>query len=298
MNGLGSPPGETPGPVIEAVVNISEGRDAAKIAALADAARSTGAAVLDIHTDADHNRSVLTLAGRPLEVAPAVEALAAACIELLDIASHTGVHPRLGIIDVVPFVPLGFEDAEPGWMASIDEATAAACALAALGLPVFFYDRMSVASTTLPLLRREAFGRLKPDAGPNIAHPSAGATALGVRGVLVAYNVDVADDLDDARQIASVIRETEGGPPGVRALAMCLESQDRIQVSMNLTRPERIGVAEAWQAILDAGGHPLRGELVGLLPRSVFEATPQDILDASHIDETCTIEFALEDAGL
>jgi len=235
--------------VLECVVNISEGRDRGVIDAIAEAA---GEDLLDVHTDPDHHRSVLTLLG---EAAP--RAVARAAVERLDIRDHHGVHPRIGVVDVVPFVALDGSSPEDA-VAARD----AFCAWAGrdLALPCFRYGP----ERTLPDIRRGAFDVLRPDCGPATPHPTAGAVAVGARPLLVAYNVWLAGaDLAQAKGIAAAVRS-----PSVRALG--LQVGDAVQVSMNLIDPATTGPG----AVVDAvAAHAAvdRCELVGLVPRSVLE---------------------------
>ena len=261
--------------MLECVVNISEGRRAAVVDAVAHAA---GPALLDVHTDADHNRTVLTLVG---EDAP--RAVARAAVARLDLRSHQGVHPRLGVLDVVPFVPLGratpadavaARDRFLAWLA--DE----------LGVPGFAYGT----GRTLPEVRRRAFHDLAPDAGPPQPHPSAGAAAVGARGVLVAWNVWLAEpDLDAARRIAREIRSEP-----LRALGLPVAGG--AQVSMNLVAPDVLGPAEAWDLVAQRA--PVdRAELVGLVPRSTLDRTPRARWEQLDLAEDRTIEHRLAAAG-
>ena len=254
--------------VLECVVNISEGRDVDVIAAVAAAA---GLDLLDVHTDPHHHRTVLTLLG---EVAP--RAVAAAAVDLIDLRSHRGVHPRIGAVDVVPFVPL--DDS------TFDDALAARdrfCTWAAdeLALPCFTYgpDR------TLPDIRRRAFVDLVPDTGPLQPHPTAGAAAVGARTLLVAYNVWLAEpDLARARAVAAQIRS-----PKLRTLGLAVG--DRVQVSMNLVDPLAVGPAVAADAV--AALAAVAGcELVGLLPEAVLRAIPSGRWDELDLAEGRTIE--------
>ena len=238
--------------MLECVVNISEGRDGEVIAAVAAAA---GSDLLDVHTDPHHHRSVLTLLG---EEAP--RAVARAAVDLIDLRSHQGVHPRIGAVDVVPFVPLDgstFEDA----LAARDRFCG--WAAAELALPCFSYgpDR------TLPEIRRRAFVDLLPTTGPARPHPTAGAAAVGARPLLVAYNVWLTEpDLARARAVAAEIRS-----PQVRTLGLAVG--DRVQVSMNLVDPLAVGPAAATDAV--AALASVAGcELVGLVPEAVLRAVP------------------------
>jgi glutamate formiminotransferase / 5-formyltetrahydrofolate cyclo-ligase len=239
--------------VLECVANISEGRRTGVVAAIAATA---GDSVLDVHSDAHHNRSVLTLVG---EEAP--RRVAGAAIERLDLRRHMGAHPRFGVVDVVPFVPLGDE--------TIGAAEAARDRFLAwiadeLGVPGFAYGR----HRTLPEVRRRAFRDLAPDAGPPAPHPTAGAVAVGARDVLVAWNLWLAEpDLARARTVAAQVRG-----PYLRALG--LQVGDRVQVSMNLIEPLAVGPAEAWD-IVSALVPVARAELVGLVPAAVLDRTPR-----------------------
>lgn len=235
--------------MLECVVNISEGRDAAVIDAIAATA---GADLLDVHTDPDHHRSVLTLLG---EDAP--RAVARAAVERLDLRTHDGVHPRVGVVDVVPFVALdGSTEADA--LAARD----AFCSWAGteLALPCFRYGP----ERTLPDIRRGAFSTLVPDCGPDSPHPTAGAVAVGARPVLVAYNVWLAEaDLALAKAIAASLRS-----PSVRALG--LQVGDAVQVSMNLIAADVTGPGAVVDAVA-AQAAVGRCELVGLVPRWVLD---------------------------
>lgn len=234
------------------MVNISEGRDRAVIDHVAGAA---GVDLLDLHVDAHHHRSVLTLAGES-----AVRNVAEAAVARIDLDAHRGVHPRIGAVDVVPFVPLvgstmadaiTARDRFASWMAD------------ALAVPCFAYGP----ERSLPEVRRRSFVDLAPDRGPSAPHPTAGACAVGARPVLVAYNVWLAErDLNRARAIAGEIRR-----PGLRTLGLAVG--DGVQVSMNLTNPASIGPAAAAD-LVGARAEIERCELVGLVPRAVVDATP------------------------
>jgi glutamate formiminotransferase len=236
--------------VIECVANVSEGRRDEVIQRLAAAA---GDALLDLHRDPDHHRSVFTLLGET-----AVRGLTVAAVDAIDLRDHDGVHPRIGAIDVVPFVPLAGDD--------LTAAVAARDAYAAwasteLGLPCFLYGP----ERSLPEVRRGAFVDFGPDLGPDRPHPTAGAVAVGARPVLVAYNLWLAEpDLEVARRLA---RELRG--PHVRALGLAVG--DEVQVSMNLVAPDRVGPAEVYDRVAEVAD-VARAELVGLVPRSVLDA--------------------------
>jgi glutamate formiminotransferase/glutamate formiminotransferase/formiminotetrahydrofolate cyclodeaminase len=264
--------GLPPDALLECVVNISEGRDEA---VLAELAARCGDALLDRHADPDHHRSVFTLVG---EDAP--RALARAAVERLDIRSHTGVHPRLGVVDVVPFVPLGPR--------SLDGAVAARDAFAhwaaeALGLPCFLYGT----GRSLPAVRRRAFVDLAPDVGPSAPHPTGGACCVGARGPLVAYNVWLAEpDVAQARRVAAAVRS-----PAIRALGLAVGR--RVQVSLNLVDPLTVGPAVAYDAV--AALTAVAGaELVGLLPAAVVDQVPSERWAELDLGPDRTIEARLE----
>jgi glutamate formiminotransferase len=277
--------------VLECVVNVSEGRDAAVLEALASAA---GASLLDVHSDPHHHRSVLTLAGDSVEAD--ARALAATAVARLDLRHHSGAHPRLGVVDVVPFVPLDGS--------SLDDAVAArdrflAWAATELGLPGFAYGP----ERTLPDVRRRAFRQLAPDAGPHTPHPTAGAVCVGARQVLVAYNVWLAAGVGvaGAREVAGAVRG-----PAVRALG--LDVGGRAQVSMNLVDPMLVGPADAYDAVAAlaevagvagvAGVGGVAGaELVGLLPGAVLDRVPDARWVELDLDRSRTIESRLAWAG-
>jgi glutamate formiminotransferase len=274
---------------LECVVNVSEGRDQAVLDALA---ASAGPVLLDLHRDPHHHRAVLTLAGPPDQVAAAVRSLATATVDLLDLRAHDGVHPRLGVLDVVPFVPY-----EPGGAAPRD-LTAAATArdefarwLAdALGVPSFLYGPLPGGrDRTLPDVRRHAFGSLTPDFGPARPDPRTGATAVGARRVLVAYNVWVSS-LEVARLVAPQVRE-----PHVRALGLAVG--ERAQVSCNLLEPEAFGPAQLYDAVAalaaEAGGAAEGAELVGLVPAGVLDAVPPRRRPELGLSAEATVEFRL-----
>ena len=269
---------------MECVINISEGRDAAVLAHL-DATVST--LLLDRHSDADHHRSVFTLAGEPAAVAQGARRLTAAAVERLSLPDHSGVHPRIGVVDVVPFVPFLPGRTPPSDLVlalSLRDDFAQWCARE-LQLPAFLYgpDR------TLPEIRRGAFAGLTPDFGAAVPHPTAGAVAVGARPVLVAYNVWV-DDPAVARSVAAAVRG-----PSVRALGLAVG--DRAQVSTNLIDPALVGPADLYdevsRQVTQAGGRVLGAELVGLVPQSVLHAIPEARWSELGLAEETTVESRL-----
>ena len=257
--------------MLECVINVSEGRDGSVVRRIAAAG---GACLLDVHSDPHHNRSVLTLAGRGVEAA--AQAVATEAVRCIDLRLHVGVHPRLGAVDVVPFVPLAGS--------STDDALAARDRFAfwaggELAVPCFLYGP----ERSLPDVRRHAFTGLAPDTGPPVAHPTAGAMCVGARPVLVAYNVWLQAEVPvaTARQVA---REIRG--PGLRALG--LDVGGRAQVSMNLVDPERLTPADAYDAV--AARAPVdRAELVGMVPASVLAAVPPERWSELNLDPGRTL---------
>lgn len=278
--------------MLECVVNVSEGRRRDVIDAIGAAC---GPALLDVHADPDHHRSVFTLAG-PAErdAVDAAHALARAVAERLDVSTHEGVHPRLGALDVVPFVALdGNTDV------AVDAARAFAEWIAAeVGVPAFLYGEADPDGRSLPEVRRDAFTRRPPDHGPAEPHPRLGAVAVGARPPLVAVNCDLdRDDVTLAREIAAQVRERDGGLPGVRALGFELASRGRAQVSMNVTRLEACGVERACTAVrrlaYEGGADVERVELVGLVPAAELERCSPEFVAWSGIGPDHTIEARL-----
>ena len=284
-------------PLAECVINISEGRDPAVIALVAGAA---GDRLLDVHSDAEHHRSVLTLGGDLPDVESAARAVAGAAVGAIDLRTHHGVHPRLGAVDVVPFVPLPFPaGATVGWDAVLAARNAFARWMAtSLAVPCFLYGP----ERTLPEIRRGAFTTLTPDIGPVAPHPTAGACAVGARDVLIAYNVWIGassgpDSPDDtgvvsvARSLAATLRR-----PGLRTLGVAVDGGG--QVSCNVVDPARVGLLDVYDAV--AGGAAAhgcsvwKGELVGLLPRSALDAVPDHRWADVGLQAEDTIEFRLD----
>jgi glutamate formiminotransferase / 5-formyltetrahydrofolate cyclo-ligase len=273
-------------PLFEAVPNFSEGKDLAKISRIADAVRAVpGVRVLGLHSDPDHNRSVLTFAGEEDAVLSGAITLAKACAADLDLASQTGEHPRMGVLDVLPFVPL--EGATMDDAVRLSRRTAEI--LGSLGFPVFLYGAAATAShrRDLPDVRRAGYEgvaerlkdpRWRPDYGPHVLDPRRGAVAVGARPFLAAFNAFLdTDDVEVARQIARRVRESGGGLPAVKALGFLVGGQ--AQVSMNLTDLERTSIPVALEAVrseaIKFGVSVESTELVGLAPLAA-------ILDAAR----------------
>jgi glutamate formiminotransferase len=291
---------------LESVPNFSEGRDRATIEALA-AALSAHAELLDVHADADHNRSVFTLVGDEAELIAALLAGVACARERIDLRRHEGAHPRVGAADVVPIVAL-----EPG---DLDRARAAALALAArigaeLVLPVFLYGELGEGRGPAffrrggpdELRRRVGSGELAPAFGPARLDPAAGAVLVGARRPLIAFNVNLrARDVEVARAIAGRVREAGGGFPGVRALGLDLPRAGVVQVSMNVEDYEAAALHEL-VATVEAeaaarGAEVLGSELVGLMPAGAAVAAAGAILRIDGLDPTRVLELRLLERG-
>jgi glutamate formiminotransferase len=274
---------------IECVVNVSEGRNEILLAELAAAAAPV---LLDRHTDADHHRSVFTLAGAADDVTHAVRELATACVGRLDVGPHEGAHPRLGVLDVVPFVPITAGQPPTldlsGVVARRDEF--ARWLSATLEVPTFLYGPLAGGQMrTLPQVRRQAFTDLDPDFGPPHPHRTAGATAVGARPVLVAYNVWVST-VAVAQRVAPLVRSSV-----VRALGLAVG--DRAQVSCNLVDPAQFGPDRLYDLVVDlvtqAGGAVTGAELVGLIPQSVLAAIPASRWAELGLSAEVTLESRL-----
>jgi glutamate formiminotransferase len=281
--------------VIECVPNFSEGRDPDKVREIAAAIEATpGVLLLGWESDADHNRSVITMAG-PLDavVEAAVRGVGRAA-ELIDLREHAGEHPRVGAADVVPFVPLGGETLE-------DCAGAAHRAGKEIwrrfGIPSYFYESAALKPerTRLEKTRRKGFDGGPPDVGNIAEHPTAGACMIGARRILIAYNVDLETrDRHIAQEIAKKVRESSGGFPFVKAMGLYLPSRDCAQVSMNLTRFEEIPLMKLLRTIdeeaMRLGTRAGTGELIGMIPRRAFDKAPDFFRRAANFDEQRIIE--------
>ena len=286
---------------LESVPNFSEGRDAATIDAIG-AAVGAHARLLDVHTDAVHNRSVFTLVGTEAELVAALVAGVRVASERIDLRNHDGAHPRIGAADVVPIVPLRPED--------LERAHAAAALVGSrigeeLGLPVFvyappergpaYYRRGGPAE----LQRRIDAGELAPDYGPSQLHPSAGGVILGARNPLIAFNVNLRGSLETAQEVAAVVREKGGGFRGVRALGLDLPRAGLVQVSMNVEDWEAAAlheiVARIEQEAEARGAVVVGSELVGLMPAGAAAVAAGAALRIEGFDRSHVLELRLLD---
>jgi glutamate formiminotransferase len=288
---------------LESVPNISEGRDEAVLSVLREA-MSRPARLLDVHVDWDHHRSVYTLVGTADELVETLLAGIRCARDRIDLARHTGAHPRIGAADVVPLVPLRPEDESRAREAALVLADRIA---AELQLPVFFYGRLTEEAREPAFFRRGGpdelqrrmdEGEVKPDRGPERLHPSAGGVVLGVRRPLIAFNVNLRGaDVAVAREIARLVRERDGGFPGVRALGLDLPKAGLIQVSMNVTDWEAAALHEIVARIVaeaEARGAEVVGsELVGLMPAGAAVAAAGSMLRIDGFDSSRVLELRL-----
>ena len=288
--------------ILECVPNFSAGRDLSVVQAIEAAIASVqGIAVLDRTADADHDRSVITFAGSPEAVQEAAVRAVEAAAARIDLTRQQGVHPRVGAADVIPFVPL-------------TGATMPDCVRVAHGtgheiwrrtqVPVYFYEAAALRPERVNLadVRRGGFEGLReqthlrpPDVGGPALHPTAGATIVGARKFLVAYNINLAsDDLALAQRIARRLRTSSGGLPAVKALGLALSSRGVVQVSMNLTDYEVTGIDKVYRAVATEA-EVLGSELIGLIPRA---ALPRGDVRWENFDDSMVLENRLAAAGL
>jgi glutamate formiminotransferase len=287
--------------VLESVPNFSEGRDAGVVDALR-VALSAPARLLDVHVDADHHRSVFTLVGEPDELVATLLAGIAAARDRIDLRRHDGAHPRIGAADVVPIVPIRDED--------LELARETALALAhrigtELELPVFLYGELAPGrgpaffrrGGPAELQRRIDAGELAPDFGPARLDERAGGVIVGARRPLIAFNVNLRGSLAAAQDVASVVRETGGGFPGVRALGLELPRAGGVQVSMNVEDWEAAALHEIVARIeseaAQHGAEVVGSELVGLMPAGAAAAAAGAMLRIDGFDESHVLELRL-----
>ena len=294
--------------VIESIPNVSEGRRPEVIARIADAIRTTpGVRLLDHSSDASHNRSVFTLAGDAAGVKNATLALIEQAIAAIDLRAHRGEHPRLGAVDVVPFVPIeGITMAECVALAK-DVGTAVADRF---GLPVFLYEEASSnpARRNLEDIRRGEFEGLAarmrnpewaPDFGPAAPHPSAGAVVIGARMPLIAYNINLnTNRLDVAKKIAAAIRHSSGGLRHVKAAGFTLEDRGIVQVSMNLTNYEKTPIFRVFDLVKREaaryGVSILESEIIGLVPAAALVSAAEYYLQLERFGPEQVLENKLK----
>ncbi|OGP73168.1 MAG: glutamate formimidoyltransferase [Deltaproteobacteria bacterium RBG_16_49_23] len=289
--------------LLECVPNISEGRDPDKIASIAGEIRKhKEVRLLDISSDRDHHRSVFTFVGEPEEVKEAALSFALKAIDLIDMREHKGEHPRLGAVDVVPFVPIHGVEMEE----AVGIAREFGKELGKRGIPIFFYEEAALRTERreLPAIRKGEYEGLpeklkdpewKPDEGPAEFSPKSGATVAGARFPLVAYNVNLkSKDITLAKEIAKKVRFKDGGFPHVRAMGVGLKEKGMVQVSMNLTNFRVSNIPKVYEFIREEAirrGIEIGGsEIVGLVPLAVLEGVVQDYLKCPEFSTHQVIE--------
>jgi len=277
--------------LLECVPNISEGRDPDKIALIAgEITRHKKVRLLNISSDRDHHRSVFTFVGEPEAVKEAALSFSLKAIELIDMRGHKGEHPRIGAVDVVPFVPIHGVEMEE----AVGIAREFGKDLGKKGIPVFYYEEAAFKPERreLPAIRKGEYEGLpeklkdpewKPDEGPNEFNPKSGATVVGARFPLIAYNVNLkSQDLNLAKEIAKKVRFKDGGFPHVRAMGVELKEKRLVQVSMNLTNYRVTNIPKVYDFIeaeaLNNGVEVDGSEIVGLIPLAVLEGIAQHYL--------------------
>jgi glutamate formiminotransferase len=298
-------------PLIECIPNISEGRRQDVLDACAAAIRATGAKLLDVKPDASHNRTVYTFAGDRDAVKAAALALFAEALSAIDLRKHAGEHPRLGAVDVVPFVPIE----------GVTMADCVALAREVAGevarrhdLPVYLYEEAASAPARRNLedIRRGEFEGLaakmqqadwKPDFGPAQPHPSAGASVIGARMPLIAYNINLATNrLDVARKIAAAIRQSSGGLRFVKAMGVELADRGIVQVSINLTNYEKTPVFRVFELVKREaaryGVAVLESEIIGLIPSAALSASAAWYLQIDTFSEDQVLENKLRSSAI
>lgn len=278
-------------PLVECVPNFSDGRRTNVINELADAIRGHGGRVVDVQSDAAHNRSVVTFVAEPQPAEDAILAAARVAVDRIDLTRHQGEHPRMGAMDVVPFVP--FADTPMGVCVDLAHRTGARLARE-LGLPVFYYGEAARTPERRELerVRRKGFEELRdhiadadriPDDGPRQVHPTAGATAVGARIPLIAYNVNLKTrDIAVAKEIAKTIRASSGGLANVKALGFDLADRGLVQVSMNLTDYRVSNMPRVFEVIraeaARRGVDVAESEIVGTIPLDAAVRTIREML--------------------
>jgi glutamate formiminotransferase len=278
--------------LLECIPNISEGKDQNRIASIAEEVKKVKKVkLLSVSSDKDHHRSVLTFIGEPKAVKEAAFAMALKAIEVIDMREHRGAHPRLGAVDVLPFVPI--QEVE---MEEADQiARELGRDLGKRGVPVFFYEASATSPERrdLPSIRKGEYEGLKeklrdskwkPDEGPEDFNPRSGATVVGARFPLVAYNVNLrTEDLRIAKEIAKKVRTKDGGLPHVRAMGVALKEKGMVQVSMNLTNYRVTNIPEVLELVkaeaLKKGVEVAESEIVGLIPLGALEGIAQHYLE-------------------
>ncbi len=294
------------GKILLCELNVSEGTDQAKIEAITGALKgSPDIIIMDVDSDKDHNRSVYTWIGKPQAVLQAAKNITAKAVELIDMTNHQGSHPRMGAVDVVPFVPVRNVENEE----ALEIAHNYGAWLGSLGVPVYYYEDAATKPErqNLVAIRKGQYEALeekmkdefwRPDEGPFAFVPKSGATVTGVRFPLVAYNVNLrTDDLDIAKNIAKQMRFSGGGLRFVRAIGLPLEDKGMVQVSMNLTNYEKTPIPVVYTLIKGLaeqyGVSIAEAELVGPVPLAALEDMVRMCLQVHHFNMGQIIETNL-----
>lgn len=293
-------------PTLLAVPNVAAG-DPGRLAGV-EAALSRGAALLDRHSDADHERTVFTLAGAPGPLADSLVGGAEQCLETIDMSSYRGAHPAIGALDVCPIVWLRSAEQR----AARTEAVEVGEQIGGLGVPVFLYGELARDPARAErayfrngglaeLWLRMESGELRPDFGPELPHRRAGATLVTARPPLAAFNLELdSGDVEVARSVAAGLRESGGGLAGVRAIGLLLSS-GRGQVSTNVHDPLAVPLGRVVEAVRELaaplGARPLEAELIGLLPEAALAGYPGDVPIRGFDPDRHLIERRLAAAG-
>lgn len=292
-------------PIFWSAVNLSEGQRSAELQQLAQRLESESVHLADWSADPDHHRAVFSLVGDERSLLRGLHVIFDWAEQQIDLRQHQGQHPRLGAVDVVPFAPL--KDADLNLARQVSERCAQAIA-SRYGLPVFLYresSRSTEEPLTLPWLRRGGLdglserlrcGELRPDLGPSTPHPRLGVTVFGARPPLIAFNCLLdTGDLELGRAIAARVRERGGGPPGVQALAFPLSQRGgAVQISMNLTQPERspphVAYLRVREVAASLGAGVVSSELVGLVPEHALRSAFQYFLQLDDLKPCQVVE--------
>jgi glutamate formiminotransferase len=297
-------------PLVECIPNFSEGRRKDVIDKIVNSVKILGIEILDVHSDENHNRSVLTFVGVPHQVEEAILRMFETAISLIDLNKHSGTHPRIGAIDVVPLVPIRNY--------SVDEAIKLSRKIGKkiyekFGVPVYFYELSAKREDRkdLPSIRNIGFEKLRedilyddyriPDIGERKLHPTAGATVIGVREFLIAYNVLLdTNDLEIAKKIAKKLREKTGYFKGIRVIAMSLASKNKCQISINIYKPDIVDLDVLFFNLeyisKTYGVNVLNSEIVGLVPYNKVEGVFRNVLRISDNKENFSIEKRIFDS--
>lgn len=294
--------------LLECVPNYSEGRDLAKVEKIVDCFRGkAGVKLLDYSSDKDHNRTVVTVIGEPEPLVSAVVESVGRALELIDMTKHEGQHPRMGAVDVIPFIPVKnatVEDADAAAKAAAKEASEK------FGQPFFLYEQSATAPhrANLSDIRKGQFEGMaekmkdkslwKPDFGPETIHPTGGVTAIGARPPLVAYNVNLAtDNLEIARSIVKAVRYINGGFRCCKAMPVALEERGIVQVSMNLTDFSKTAIYRVFEAVKTEarrwGVNVIGSEIVGLVPMQALTDCAEYYLQLENFSAEQVLESRL-----